>query len=31
MAVLVTRVLGELRSGAQSRRYEMDEEDDESF
>jgi LTXXQ motif family protein len=31
MGVLVTRVLGELRSGAQSRRYEMDEEDDESF
>ena len=31
MGVLVTRVLGELRSGAQSRRYEMDEEDDKSF
>ena len=31
MGVLVTRVLGELRSAAQNRRYEMDEEDDESF
>ena len=31
MSILVTRVLGELKSNVQSRRYEMDEEDDESF